>query len=110
MTKDCSKTCINSNRNGLKYNISEERLENLRKSTCNNLLKISYNKMLKNKNNYDSSPNLCQNCLKMIEYSKRKLKFCNKECRFLFRRKDKNILSRLSELAIFWLFIKCVLL
>ncbi len=89
-SKDCHKKSINSNRKGLKYNISEETLIKYRESA---LLNFKHNGIERAIDRYNKNIKKCPNCECDIEFEKRTRKFCSPECRKDFRRKDKDALQ-----------------
>jgi hypothetical protein len=98
----CSKNCAfsdnNINRNGLKYNITEEGLKNLRKSACENLNGVDYKLSEIARLKYEKSPKNCLNCLEPLDYNNRnKRKFCSDICRRKYGRKDRDAYLNYKE-------------
>jgi hypothetical protein len=95
-SKKCSSSCTNINRKGIKYNMSSNGIDVLRKSAYNKLHHINYDGYTKIINEYNENPKICPNCSKPIEYLKRKLLHCSKKCLKEYRRKciDKFLLYK----------------
>lgn len=84
----CSASYNNKNREGLKYNISEEGKSALIKSAIKN---FKLDEEIKNKKTeYYKNPNLCLSCNSILEYRKRENVFCDIKCRkeYYLREKD----------------------
>lgn len=89
-SRECSLSNANAKRKGIKYNMTIEGSEILRKSAYNKLHNVTYDKQINLIKVYNDNPKLCPNCSKPIEYLKRKLFYCSKTCLKGYRRKDKD--------------------
>ena len=89
-SRECSSANANANRKGIKYNMTIEGSEVLRKSAYNKLHNVVYDKQINLIKVYNENPKLCANCSKPIEYLKRKLSYCSKTCLKDYRRKNRD--------------------
>jgi predicted nucleic acid-binding Zn ribbon protein len=80
-SQSCSVSYTNTKRKGSKYNITEQRMEQLKESANVNFLNKRSLFISEEKKQYLKNPRNCIECNKILEFKKRKNKFCSKNCR-----------------------------
>jgi hypothetical protein len=89
-SKDCSKTTINqTNREGLKYKMSDQGRENIIES---NLSRLGDEYI-----NYMENPNRCIHCELVLVFKKRKNKYCTNDCR---RKNERELMTEYHKYKI----------
>jgi hypothetical protein len=79
-SSNCSASYNNKKRKGQKKHFSEKGIKNI----------IEANKRKYNVSEYYNNPNYCIECGKILEFAKKKQKFCDINCKRIFDRKNLN--------------------